>query len=442
MAEPTLDGLPVELKIIILSQIDDRDTLRCLVHASPAYHQAYLTARHQLLRSLVERQYDGFLDLAEALTAIRSKGVLYGFQDEKVIYLLDNWRRRDEIRQLSPPSSSRHQLDQPDGLEEIIKLLQFHKMLCFFIEDFSTNDQRPPWIQPVQWEREHLPLHLSPAEKHRFLRAICRLQILQNIFGDPILCSDPDCPCSNMHNWQVLELDRAVGTEGIRKNAYRLFYGPLSLWEIDEMGSVFGYLYSKIMGISAEVEDDLRQLCKNTPSGMFCDIIPKEQRPPACELEADCNLDRLSNHFTGLAGLGPEFLYRLLHLDQLSRRNHFCENARSFWPGPFIGYSNGMSRDAEFPFVDPADRLEASGFEHFWSTLSSLDQPTVGWKKAWLLPHTPDDPLEDCVDYNRDPDKDWEWCYALWDETRLREWKAPLVEEDGQFNTPGAQISN
>ena len=53
-AEPTLDGLPIELKIQILSHVLDGDTLKSIVHASPGYHQAYLVVRHELLESLVK----------------------------------------------------------------------------------------------------------------------------------------------------------------------------------------------------------------------------------------------------------------------------------------------------------------------------------------------------------------------------------------------------
>lgn len=170
--EPTLEGLPIELKIILLSQVLDGDTLKSIVHASPGYHQAYLVVRHELLECLVKHQYTEFLDMAEALT-VRSKGVHFSLKVENVISLLDNWRRRDEVRELSQSSLDR--IDQPNGLEEIIKLFHFHKLLCLFLEDYSVNAPRPPWIQSIQWEKECLRLQLSPSEKCRFLRAMCRL---------------------------------------------------------------------------------------------------------------------------------------------------------------------------------------------------------------------------------------------------------------------------
>ncbi|OQD77509.1 hypothetical protein PENDEC_c002G05185 [Penicillium decumbens] len=215
MAEPTLEGLPTELKILILFRVPDGDTLESLVLASPGYYQAYLAVRQELLEYLVKQQYSGFLDLAEALTAIRSKGVNFTFQRENAIALLDSWRRRDEIREQKNQTSS-NRLHEPSSLEELIKLFRLHKMLRFFLEDYSINAPRPPWIQPVQWENNILPLHLSFSEKRRFLRAMYRLQTLKNIFGDPVQCS--------------------------MEQAYKLFYGTMPLWEHEEMGSVLGYL--------------------------------------------------------------------------------------------------------------------------------------------------------------------------------------------------------
>lgn len=314
--------------------------------------------------------------------------------------------------------------------------------MCFFLEDYSINAPRPPWIQPMQWENEFLPLHLSLFEKCRFLRAMCRFQTLKNIFGDPVYCFGyGSCDsCGHRKAWQLGEIDelrdlkRAHGAWFIHEMAYRLFYGTIPPWEHEELGSVFNYLFAKIKAISKEIADDLRQLSKSTPCDFFWDILPIEQRPPpGCKIESEHDLVHFHQHFKGLAGLGPEFLYRVLHMDRLSRRNIVCINTRGFWPGPFIGLRIGLSWDHKFPFIDPADRHESPNFEHLWSTLSPLEQPSVGWKKAWLLPHNQEDILEDSMDFDRESETDWEWGYALWDERRLKEWRAPLLVENSSY---------
>lgn len=123
---------------------------------------------------------------------------------------------------------------------------------------------------------------------------------------------------------------RARGAWFIHEKAYQLFYGTIPPWEHEEMVSVFSYLIAKIKFISKEIADDLRQLSKSTPCEFFLDI-PKEQRPPSgCEIESEHGLAHFHQRFEGLAGLGPEFLYRVLHMDRLSRRNIVCINTRGF----------------------------------------------------------------------------------------------------------------
>lgn len=170
---------------------------------------------------------------------------------------------------------------------------------------------------------------------------MCRLQSLKNIFGDPVYCENFLCDkCGFRKTWQLGETDELsdIAKEYdpwlISKIAYRLFYGAMPPWEHEEMGGVFNYLIYKINAIYKEIADNLRQLSKNTPCEFFSDILPIEQRPPSgCEIETERDLVHFPRQFKGLAGLGPGFLYRVLHRDRLSRRNTLCENARDCWSG-------------------------------------------------------------------------------------------------------------
>ncbi|KAJ6017780.1 hypothetical protein N7451_001159 [Penicillium sp. IBT 35674x] len=412
MIKPTLEDLPTELKILILFQVPDSDTLKSLVLASPGYHNAYLAVREELLRCLVERQYTGFLDLAEALTAVRSKGVNFAYQREGAITLLDKWRRRNEIRELSQSSSnhfSPNNLDKPSNLEEIVKLLHFHKML----DDKCCDTCRA------------IPNNLPPTEWRNF--SFCHL-------------------CSRMKDWQTENFDdMADGGRyyNMERMVYRLFYGAMPPWEYEEMGGILYYFDAKIKAISKEMKNDLRELIKSTPCEFLWDIIPKGQRPPGGAIEIENDLVVFDgNHSLGLAGLGPEFIHGVLHLDRLSRRNVLCRNARADYQS-FVGLDLGLSWDHRFPFIDPADQFETQNFEQFWSTLSPLEKPTVGWKKAWILPHSKEDTFEDALNYDRKSELDWEWGYAWWDETRLKEWKAPLLLENTEIDEAAgsAQVS-
>ncbi|KAJ5736746.1 uncharacterized protein N7483_001871 [Penicillium malachiteum] len=433
MAKPSLEGLPVELKILILFQVSDGDTLKSLIFASREYYQAYLTVKHQLLSNLVKQQYQGSLDIAEALTALRSENLTYSCEREMTIALLDRWRRRDEIRASEQVSSS--QIDEPQNLEETIKLLNFHKVLCFLLEDFSINAPRPPWIEPIPWAKL-LPLQLTLLEKQRFLRAACRLQTLQDIFGNDIKTDVSRDP--GLKHWRLnreADIEGYVNQDGEElfhsiEFPYRSFYGTMPPWEHDEMCGVLNYFTAKIKPIFDVIANDLRKLSKSTPCKYFWDILPEEERIYAANVEVESDLAEFPYQYRYMASLGPVFLYRVLHnlwIGLLSGMPFAIVNTRGWWAEPFIGSEVQCDRSEFFPLTEPADLLESPNFEEYLTTLPLLKQPTLGWKKAWLKPHTKTDTLEDSMNWQRDDENDLEWGYALWDAARLEEWKAPLL---------------
>lgn len=418
---PTLEGLPTELIIHILFYIPDQASLKSIVFSSPVFHQAYIAVRQPLLCSILKTQYGSLLDLSEVITAVRSEGLSFNSHKEDAISLLDTWRRRNEITELSHAKSN--QKNDFDGLEETIQVFRLYQELNYFLEDYAQNAPRPTWIQPRQWEDEKLTITLSLIEKSRFLRALCRLQVFANIFGLPEM--DLDLSSKDEYWMEV------TGWEN-ENEAYSLFYGTIPPWEYEEMGCVWSYLMTKYEPISKEISDDLRKLVNDTAGCfLFWQILPEDQRPPiGCHIEIVSQLDRFDIYFDRLASIGPSFLYRMLHAERLLRRNMVMANAR-LSELAFIGRGLGISWDLRFPFIHPADRHEAPNFQQLWSTLPAIEQPNLGWKKAWLLPNiTEREWLEDVLFYDRSGEKDWDWGYVIWDAERLEEWKAPLLEEE------------
>ncbi|KAJ5174470.1 uncharacterized protein N7482_000347 [Penicillium canariense] len=404
MAKPTLEGLPAELLIIILSQISDWESLRSIVLSSPTCHRAYLASRHELLYNILKRQYGQLLDLPEAITAIRSKGLYLHHNEEEAIALLDRWRRRDEISRWSLT------LTEPIGLEEVIKLLHLHKQLQFFLEDYSTNIPRPSWMDPAQWEHE-LPLKMSDCEKRRFLRALYRLYTHANIFGLPEVH-----PQSN-------SIDNGFDNE----QAYRLFFGAMPPWEYQEIGCVWSYLMTQYGSVFNEISHALRNAMRDTESRFFGDVLPDNECPPSGVVDTVDHLEKLPKYAQSLTSVGPDFLYRVLHAKPLHRRNLVIANLRTYRPLMGCWLLNWVFR---VPFTDPADRYDVPYFKLFWSTLPPIDQPNLGWKRLGLMPHTPEQQLEDVLEMNEEAlEQEWPWGYALWDDSRLKAWKAPLLKD-------------
>jgi hypothetical protein len=370
-------------------------------------------------------QYGAILDLSEAITAIRSKGLLLEYHKDQAIVVLDNWRRRGETRQSSSTPITR--VDRPDGLEEIIKLLQFHKKLHFFLEDYTMNLPRPPWIDPAQWEQE-LPIKMSDTEKRRFMRALCRLQTHAHIFGPPEGLPRPED--TSLYPQPHHE---HIGNMYEDEPAYRLFFGAMPPWEYQEMGCVWSYLLTKYDPVIKNISNDLRDAMKNAKSQFFWNELGDEC-PPSAVIDTVHDLKTLPDYTENLTSLGPDFLYRVLHAAKIPQRNMVIGNLNtSHWA--FIGLGIG-SWDNRIPFTEPADRHQVRNFEQFWSTLPPIDQPNLGWRELGLIPHTPEQELEDVLFEENErnlEDKEWSWGYALWDDARLNEWKAPLVRDESLY---------
>ncbi|CAL5873793.1 uncharacterized protein PFLUO_LOCUS8075 [Penicillium psychrofluorescens] len=129
-----------------------------------------------------------------------------------------------------------------------------------------------------------------------------------------------------------------------------------------------------------------------------------------------------------LVSIGPRFLYRVLHANTLLRRNMVITNA-SMDPDTWIGLNLSVSADDMFPFLYPADLCNVGSFDELWSVLPSLEQPNLGWT-AKAVEQSRQDPYFEYVISESYYDQEWEWGYAIWDGERLRQWGAPLLQDE------------
>ncbi|KAJ5390248.1 uncharacterized protein N7496_001316 [Penicillium cataractarum] len=397
--------------------VSDLDTLRSIVLSSPICHKAYLMVREELLHTILKASYGEFLDLSEAIIAVRSKDLWLEHHEEQAIALLDRWRRREEIKQFFPTLAA--QLYQPGDLEETIKLLRFHTILQFFFEDYTMNLPRPSWIEPARWKQE-LPIKMSKNEKCRFMRALCRLQIYGNIFGPPEDRKHLCLPAGDLSSDEKL---------------FRLFLGAMPPWEYHEMGCVGSYLQTKYDPVFEKVSTGLRDAMKNDQGRFFWDVLSDDECPPPAVIDRVEDLPQIPTYAAALTFMGPDFLYRALHSTPIPQRNLVIGNLnRSFFP---VFDGNFPIWYERIPFTDPADRHYVRHFEQFWSTLPPLEQPNLSWRKLGLVPHTPEQTLENALDMDNDQnlENEWPWGFALWDDARLKKWDAPLLIE-GRGDAP------
>lgn len=388
--------------------------------------------REQVLSCILRNHYGELL--GEAVAVIRSRGLFFANHKEEAIALLDTWRRREEISDLALGAP---RIDKPSDMGEILALLQFEKVMQFFLNDYTMNPPRPEWIEPGQWE-EMLPLKLSGDERHRFLRALCRLQTHSNIFADPEHGPENDAPWLD-NNW--FQMGSGSGSE--EEEAYRVFYGTLPPWEYDEMGCVWAYLKTKFDPMYKVVSDSVHDLIEKHGNAdpRFHDYLedlelPHDQKPPCYRINSLRDLEDLPNRTDALAALGPSFLYRLLHANPLLQRDMVLANASSYGE-TFIGRTGlPVSEHEMLPLIYPADRHAVKDFDHFWSTLAPLERPNRAWKNVSLMAHTPEENFEDVVDLVGEQETGWNWGIAIWDDQRLMEWEAPDLQRPQRIKPP------
>ncbi|QKX53010.1 uncharacterized protein TRUGW13939_00081 [Talaromyces rugulosus] len=391
-AKLSLEYFPPEVLALVLHQIPDFDSLKSLVFSSPKFYYVYCRVRQEVLSSLLKRQYGDLLDIADGITAVRSKGLWLNFHEEEAIALLDAWRRKEEI------------------------------------QDYAKNAPRPRWIQlePTQWHQKILPLDLSDTEKPRFMRGLCRLQIFFNIFGIREQCWFDKSPALEEENDWHLHTDYENHT---------LFWDIMFPWECEELGCVWSYLTDKYKPISKEIATDLRNLVPNIECHLHWQSMSEEERPKRNTfVDVECYEAEYDGYFEILMSVGLGFLYRVLNADRLLRRNLVIANSAFYSEDIAIPQwcSCWVNKRPRIP-LNQHDILE---FEQLWSTLPSHEQPNIGWKVSWLVSHTPRRRLYWSFKENRERCKDWDWGYALWDEERLEgwgeDWKATLFEPSAE----------
>jgi hypothetical protein len=196
----------------------------------------------------------------------------------------------------------------------------------------------------------------------------------------------------------------------------------MPLWEHQEMGCVWSYLMQKYEPISKNISYDLRNLMRNTGWHSFWQIDREDQRPPFNpEMECLVSLENFERYFSTLTAIGPWFLYRVLHSERLLQRNMVVAKGRDAYWEVIIGAECYISWDHRFPFIYPADRHGVLNFQRLWATLPPIEQPKLGWKRAWVLTNRAQRYLEEVLNYERYVEEDWASGYDLLDDERLKE---------------------
>lgn len=163
-------------------------------------------------------------------------------------------------------------------MDEILHLFYLHKVFNFFLENYAKGlpPLYPKHAPPpsgmenansrgeISWETSVLPIELSHTEKHRLLRALCRLQIYANIFGQP--------ECHWGEEWLPNDWASKEETDSSKpatEEAWRVFFGTIPPWEYHEMACVWAH-FTIISNI----------VCKQLTAGHVESLCQSSDSPP------------------------------------------------------------------------------------------------------------------------------------------------------------------
>ncbi|KAL4968267.1 uncharacterized protein BDV14DRAFT_197048 [Aspergillus stella-maris] len=384
MDKPTLESLPIELQVQILIHLPDTQSLHSIASSSTALYQAYILARKDALPRILHTQ-----------SADR----------EKVIALLDDWRRSNEIRRLGKRSSvTQTYPDQPVDLNETQALLKLHKVAVWLLDDYCQTARCPFWMDPDVWRTQVLSLKLSKLEKQRCFRTIYRLQTFSNLFGQI------KHPVDDMEHIRPIYWSYKLLEDS---EIWRLFFGPLSPWECDEFACLWKHFLGRLELTMKEIRDNLKSYGPMN-NGKLPEALSATLLRSSTILDID-DLNYDEEIGEGMVSFGPTFLYRFLReKDFMTRRNTVFANRFNSNPWYPAHISYDVSR--VLPLLSPSDRFYLGTDVIALAHLEQMDE---------------NEPLyEDFYDTFSPNFRRTDWAYAIWDAERLLEWEgnwgAPL----------------
>ena len=410
----------------------DFETLRSLVHASPAYHQAYVLVRREVLQSPVQRQHN-HVSISEAIATVRSFNVhaRTPCHTEMVIALLDRRRRAEETQHFTTGLWT----DKFISLEEMIKLLYVQRVAGFFLEDFCRSAPCPPWTDSTKWAAEFLPIQLSENETSRFLRAFYRLQIFCNLFGSRKNHSEEYFP--NHRSLTKPTLSEAFSHDEM----WELFFATMPLWEVEEFACAWVYFRNQWVRVSKEVAPYLSRdgprfggIAPGCTPGDCFELHPDGIRLIPCQcvlwgmlihspIDSEYQ-DRLDHIIT----MGPRFLYKVFHQGTYKKRCELVADNTAMGRLDLISVVDSTYLDWDNDWlIFPADKYQRDDFLAALPLKPPLEQPNMAWIRHYYEDGMIDDlpPKKSCLPLGYW--QGWEWAYVLWDLETLRSWQAPSL---------------
>ena len=229
------EDLPPEIKVWILGYMPDVSCLSSIVHASPAYHRAYLGSRDEILHAMtnhiLQKNNIGLLD---PWTAIRAPQL--GYQVPRRVEIITECLERYAQGRTD---DSKSRLTPQDSLA----ILSLHKKFTILIAKyckavFSQNS--------FTNSSDDNPLPLSHFELHGLHRALWRYEIYSKFFGPSM-----EAPLDDINMLGIGHLHFTFSEVEIAHS----FFGLFPIHEVEELACLQGFAWNYYSNLDSRNEN-------------------------------------------------------------------------------------------------------------------------------------------------------------------------------------------
>ena len=436
----SLDGLPIELKVLVLEYSPDVNSLYALVQASPDFHQAYLSHRQHVLFQVLCNDImspTALID-ARAVASASAIGRDDGWLHDAEQFLKAYKKERDEAN-VTPPKPENFTLD------DLMSISCLQMDVSIAVEDFCRLTLRK---HPMEGPSVCLD-DLTANECRRLHRAFYRYEIFVRMFHD--LDGNPHHPSG----WR----------QPLGRTLAEFFFSDFEPWEVEEIHCIRDYIF--------RLYDNIYRQCKSQLPDLYFALENDLSSKADTREDVISRMVPQSKQFYPLAWnpLALEDIYYFRHMTEVLLAQGIELVAYSAGGVPdnentaeeqllqFEQHLGNGRFDDLFPeFLSTALEADTRRHRHTWSDemVQRLDdmveindsdarEPNSAWLwfyKGGNLPYNSDfDPKR----YLR------AWGYVMWDQSRIQRldllqpqprdcvahgpllWEGPLLSDRGPF---------
>ncbi|KAE8325413.1 hypothetical protein BDV39DRAFT_206952 [Aspergillus sergii] len=400
-----VEDLPPEVRHHLLSMLE-LETLWALIHASPVYHQQYLSARTCLLCSGLQTTLRSATIDAWAVYRSRLVDFSHSRTTEKVNMFLQSYQDQRDSSLYSVPS-------EMANVDQLVDLAAFYFSIVKPLAQYYTSWTLGNLATETDKPRSDEPL--SKMEETRLIRALYRFQLCCNLFG---------VGCHKSSQIQRLSVDSVeIGT---------IFLDLFEPWEVEEISCIYTFAKERYNQIFNDIRWEVHE-----ENPKF-----EGQRPPTPEGAFDLDNSWIRDSLLkGTISCGLDLLHRVIfeikdhtHL-VTTMQQHISWPTGNFLEGEALGESAQFQRRQEHPSNRDLrqERRDPLPFQGDEVTDTNGIRPPLAWTLMWsgsysnLYGYYVQDVIR-------------RWGYVMWDATRLdrtgakellaRQWQADWGDTD------------